>query len=106
MGEAALPAPKRKYYFALTELNRDREYGCISAGIGSAISNTQELKVLSFDKAMAGEDCHEWEKPVEQEHEHMTKNGMWEVVNQQDIPMDADIIDSTWAMKKKANGEY
>ena len=36
----------------------------------------------------------------------MTRNGVWEVVNQQDVPKDADIINSTWVMKKKANGEY
>ena len=32
----------------------------------------------------------------------MTKNGVWEVVNQQDVPKNADIIDSTWVLKKKA----
>ena len=31
---------------------------------------------------------------------------MWKLVKQQDIPKDADIIDSMWVMKKKANGEY
>ena len=36
----------------------------------------------------------------------MMKNGVWEVVKQQDIPNDANIIDSMWVMKKKANGEY
>ena len=36
----------------------------------------------------------------------MTKNVVREVVNQQDIPQNAAIIDSTWAMKKKATREY
>ena len=36
----------------------------------------------------------------------MTKKGLWEVVNQQDIPKNADIIDSTWVMKLKATREY
>ena len=106
MGKAALAATKRNYYFALSELNEEKEYGGVSAGIGSGIHNTQELKVLSFEEAMAGDDHHEWEKSVEHEHDQMTKNGVWEVVNQQDVPKNSDIIKSTWAMKKKANGEY
>ena len=28
------------------------------------------------------------------------------VVKKKDVPKNADIIDSTWAMKKKANGQY
>ena len=28
------------------------------------------------------------------------------MVNKRDVPKNVDIIDSTWAMKKKANGQY
>ena len=31
---------------------------------------------------------------------------VWEVVDQNNIPEGFDIIDSTWAMKKKVNGNY
>ena len=53
MGEVTLAAAERNYYFALSELNEEKEYGCAGAGIGSSINNTQELKVLSFEEAMA-----------------------------------------------------
>ena len=36
----------------------------------------------------------------------MMKNKVWMVVKKKDIPKNAYIIDSTWAMKKKANGQY
>ena len=90
----------------MLELNEEKEYGCVGAGIGLGLHNIQEVKVLSFEEAMASEDHQEWEKLVQHEHDWMTKNGAWEVVNQQDIPKNADIINSTWAMKKKANWEY
>ena len=31
---------------------------------------------------------------------------LWDVVNEQNIPKGADIIDSTWVMKKKAYGDH
>ena len=36
----------------------------------------------------------------------MLKNKVWMVVKKKDVPKNADIIDSMWAMKKKANGQY
>ena len=62
MGKAALTATERNYYFALSESSEEREYGCVGAGIGLGIHNMQELKVLSFEEAMASDDHQEWEK--------------------------------------------
>ena len=36
----------------------------------------------------------------------MIKNQVWTVVKKKDALKNADIIDLTWAMKKKANGQY
>ena len=36
----------------------------------------------------------------------MIKNEVWEVVDKGSNAKDTDIIDSTWAMKKKADGDY
>ena len=55
---------------------------------------------------MASMDKANWQALVDHEHEWMLKNDVWEVVEKNNIPPGADIIDSTWAMKKKANGEY
>ena len=52
MGETALTAAEQNYYFALSQYLDWGEYGCEGAGIGSAIQNTNELKVIGYDKAM------------------------------------------------------
>ena len=36
----------------------------------------------------------------------MEDNGIFEAVPIPQVPANADVIDSTWAMKKKANGVY
>ena len=36
----------------------------------------------------------------------MEDNGVFEAVPIPQVPANADVIDSTWAMKKKANGVY
>ena len=107
MGEVALMAAKQNYYFALQELcDEIDEYGCVGAGISMGINNTHELKVLDYDGAMASNDSDKWEESVAQEHERMVKNKVWKFVRLEDVPEDVDIINSTWAMKKKANGDY
>ena len=60
MGKSALIATKRNYYFALSELNEEKEYGCVGAGICLGIHNMHELKVLCFEEVMASEDHQEW----------------------------------------------
>ena len=69
MGKPALTAAKRNDYFSLLELSEEREYGCVCAGIGVGIHNTWELKVLCFEVAMASDNCQEWEKMVQHEHD-------------------------------------
>ena len=103
MGETALTAAEQNYYFALSEY---LEYGCVGAGIGSGIANTNELKVIGYDEAMQRKDKNEWMNSINEEHARMLKNKVWMVVKKKDVPKNADIIDSTWAMKKKANGQY
>ena len=41
----------------------ENKLGCIGAGIGSGIDNTIELKVLSFEEAMASMDKTKTGKP-------------------------------------------
>ena len=105
-GEATLTAAERNCYFALGELFEENEFGCVGTGIGSGIDNTNELKVLGFDEAVASLEKDNWQASVDWEYEQMLKNGVWEVVDGHNIPKGANIIDSMRAMKKKANGEY
>ena len=81
------------------------EYGCMGAGIGSGIENTNELKVLGYEEAMAS--------PIKMLGKHQLIESMitcskniWEVVKDNKVPHGADIIDLMCTMKKKANGEY
>ena len=102
-----LTAAEQNYYFALQELHDEiDEYGCVGAGIGMGINNTHKLKVLDYDGAMGSTDSDKWEESVEQEHERMVKNKVWKLMTLEDASEDVDVIDSTWAMKKKANGDY
>ena len=77
IGEATLTAAEINYYFALGELFEENKYGCIGTGIGSGINNTNELKVLSFDKAMALHDKDNWQASVDREHGQILKNSVW-----------------------------
>ena len=106
MGETALTAVEQNYYFALSEYLDWSEYGCVGAGIGSGIQNTNELKVIGYDEAMERNDKMEWVNSINKEHDRMIKNKVWTVIKKKDVPKNADIIDSTWAMKKKVNGQY
>ena len=85
----------------------DTKYGCVGTCIGSSIDNTNELKVvLGFNEAILSPDKNEWQELVDCEHARMLKNGVWEVVDCNNIPEGSDVIDSTWAMKKKVNCDY
>ena len=101
MGETALTGAEQNYYFALSEYLDWGEYGCVGDGIGSGIQNTNELKVIGYDEAMEQDNKKEWEKSINKEHDRMIKNQVWTVVKKKDVLKNADIIDSTWAMKKK-----
>ncbi len=60
---------------------------------------------MKYKEAMQQPDKDKWEKAVEEEHDHMVKNGVWIPVPKVEVPKDAIII-NTWAMKKKPNGNY
>ena len=62
--------------------------------------------MLGFNEAMASPNEVDWHASVDWEHERMLKNGVWEVVDHNNVPEGADIIDSMWTMKKKVNGDY
>ena len=47
-----------------------------------------------------------WDESVGEEHKRMEDNGVFQAVLISQVPADADVIDSTWAMKKKASGVY
>ena len=57
-------------------------------------------------EAMKGPAKKEWEQAVEQEYNQIVDHGVFEVISMEDVPEDAKILSSTWAMKKKASGTH
>jgi hypothetical protein len=55
---------------------------------------------------MNGPNKAKWQIAVDEEHERMTKYGVWEAVRRRDMLGAAKILTSTWAMKKKASGRF
>ena len=105
--EMGLTAAELRYFEAMKLLSStDIELGLVGAGLGDGIINTKELHVMSSDEVMNQDDRVEWGKSIEDEHGRMKTNDVWEPVTRNEVPDDADIIDSTWAMKKKASGVY
>jgi hypothetical protein len=55
---------------------------------------------------MKGPDKDKWETAIFEEHERMVKNQVWRAVPKKDVPKNAKVMSSTWAMKKKSNETY
>jgi hypothetical protein len=98
--EIALTAAEAKYYDAMRELG---ELALVGAAGGNYVT-TEQLKPMKYDEAMATPDAANWEKAIIEEHNRMKANTVWEVQKEKDVPKDATIMTSTWAMKRKANG--
>ena len=102
-----ITAAELKFYEAMKLMSStDIEFGLVGAGLSDGITNTKEMHVIGYDEAMNQDYRVEWERSIEDEHGHMKTNDVWELVPRNEVPDDADIIDSTWAMKKKASGVY
>jgi uncharacterized membrane protein YbaN (DUF454 family) len=79
---------------------------CVGVGIGEGILCTNELHVLKYKEAMRGTDQEHWTKTINEEYERMIGNKVWKLIKQNDLPTDAKLLLTTWAMKKKADGKY
>ena len=82
------------------------EIACVGAGVGGGFDNTTELHVMKYNEAMKSRDKMHWKKAVREEYNRMEENRVWSPVAKSDVPHDAKILSSTWAMKKKANGTF
>ena len=78
----------------------------VGAGIGGGFSNTNELHVMKYDEAMEKPDREKWVKAVEEEHDQFIKYNVFKPVPIDEVPENAKVLTTTWAMKKKANGTY
>ena len=82
----------------------DPEQGLVGAGLGGGFQNTAELHVMTFDQAMATPEADAWLESVEEEHERMERAEVFRCISRGDLPSNAKVLTSTWAMKKKASG--
>jgi Reverse transcriptase (RNA-dependent DNA polymerase) len=55
---------------------------------------------------MKGPYKEQWEKAIEDEHDRMVKIKVWVHIKHENIDKNVKILSSTWAMKKKANGQF
>lgn len=108
--EIGLTQAEAKYYEAMKAFPegefRPGEMACVGAGIGGGFTSTEELHVMKYDEAMETPDVDKWEKSVDEEHDRMEKNQVFEVTPRDEVPEGAKILTSTWAMKKKASGRF
>ena len=78
----------------------------IGAGIGGGFTNTQELHVMKYKEAMRTKDKNQWIKAVQEELDRFKRHDVFEVVKLQDVPDETTLLTTTWAMKKKSNGQF
>ncbi len=93
------------YYQCLKDKNGKIEFANVGAGIGGGIEDTMELKPMKYKEAINGPDGKAWEKEIENEHEPMVKNNVWEPVKKSLLPKGTKVIDSTGACKKNSTLE-
>ncbi|KAL7572667.1 hypothetical protein ACA910_010411 [Epithemia clementina (nom. ined.)] len=112
MGDLGLTKDEIAYYCAKTVLFEndlsysDCELVLVGAGLGDGITNTSELQVLTYDEAMKTGDQEKWQEAINEEHDRMVANNVFEIVKLKDFQKGANVIHSTWALKKKASGVY
>ena len=90
----------------LFEFKIKDELAGVGAGIGRGFVNTKELHVMKYDEAMQQPDRENWVTAVKEEHDRFLKYDVFKPVKKKDVPNEAKILTTTWAMKKKSNGSY
>jgi hypothetical protein len=83
-----------------------KEIACVGAGLGGGFANSTELHVMKYEQALNSPDEKEWRAAIEEEYNRMEENEVWTPVPKSEVPPDAKVLTSTWAMKKKADGTY
>jgi len=92
------------HYYDTMKQFPENEFGCVGTGLGGGFQDTHELHVMKYNEAMKTQDAPGWVTAVDQEHKRMTDHTVFKAVEKDQLPKDAKVISSTWAMKKKANG--
>ena len=59
---------------------------------------------MKYNQAMASKDKNKWKDSVKEELASFEKHGVFKPIKRKNVPPNAKIVTSTWAMKKKTNG--
>jgi len=107
--EIGLTHAETNYYEAMREFPEGEfapgELACVGAGLGGGFSDTHELHVMKYDEAMASADAEKWKVSVKKEFGRMEDHEVFEVTPRDSLPQGTKVLTSTWAMKRKANGD-
>jgi Reverse transcriptase (RNA-dependent DNA polymerase) len=82
------------------------KFNLVGAGLGEGFQHTGELHALKFKDAMPGDNKDKWKEAVEAEFKQMIDNKVWIPIKISNLPENFKTLSSTWAMKKKANGQF
>ena len=108
--ELGLTEEQTNYYALLSEAIKEQfapgEIFCVGSGLGGVFASMHKLHVMKCNQAMAGPYSEKCNKVVQQEHELMEKHKVWRAVSKYEVPKNAKVVTSTWAMKKKSNETY
>ena len=108
--EIALTSAERNYYEAMRAFPEEQfqgvEFACVGAGLGGGFENTEELRPLKYDEAMATEDKRAWERAVDEEYQRIKDYDVFKPIPRSNVPEGSKILTSTWSMKKKASGVF
>jgi hypothetical protein len=80
--EISLTAAEEKYYTAMKELG---ELALVGAA-GENCITTEQLKPMKYAEAMAMTETAKWVTAVEEEHNRMVENNVWEVKTPEEVP--------------------
>jgi hypothetical protein len=110
----AMPQSERNVYAEVLAAVSDREFeeyeifpeiACVGASmLGGGIQNTDQLKQYKYDEAIRVLGRDPTLAAVKEEHKRMIKMKVWKRVKKKDIPDDAIVLSTTWAIKLKASG--
>ena len=78
----------------------------VGAGIGGGFGHTVELRVMNYNQAMKSDDAGRWKQEVRIEKERFDKYDAVTAVERKEKPNGVKPLTSTWAMKKKTNGDF
>ena len=93
MTSTAANAVASNYFISLAEIEEDKvlgfaivkhdfvEYTNVGAGVGGGFENTAELKPMKYEQAINGPGAEAWKAEIENEHDRMVKNKVFQEVN-------------------------